>query len=68
MVLSKEPDAKPFSKNFQLSHWIGLSSSMKVSLESLVKKGILVRGKGGAYQFSDVFMVYGIHSVTQAGV
>jgi uncharacterized protein len=67
MALSKEPDAKPFSKDFQLTHGIGPSSSIKASLESLVKKGILVRGKDGSYQFSDVFMVYWIQSVTQAG-
>jgi hypothetical protein len=65
MALSKEPDAKPFSKDFQLTHGIGPSSSIKASLESLVKKGILVRGKDGSYQFSDVFMVYWIQSMTQ---
>jgi hypothetical protein len=43
MALSKEPDAKPFSKGFQLTHGIGPSSSIKASLESLVKKGILAR-------------------------
>jgi hypothetical protein len=68
MALSKEPDAKPFSKDFQLTYGIGPSSSIKASLESLVKKGILVRGKTGSYQFSDVFMVYWIQSVTQAGL
>lgn len=52
MALSKEPDAKPFSKDFQLTYGIGPSSSIKASLESLVKKGILVRGKDGSYQFS----------------
>lgn len=65
MALSKEPDAKPFSKDFQLTHGIGPSSSIKASLESLVKKGILVRGKDGSYQFSDVFMVYWIQAMTQ---
>jgi len=68
MALSKEPDAKPFSKDFQLTYEIGPSSSIKASLESLVKKGILVRGKTGSYQFSDVFMVYWIQSVMQAGI
>jgi hypothetical protein len=65
MALSKEPDAKPFSKDFQLTHGIGPSSSIKASLESLVKKGILVRGRDGSYRFSDVFMVYWIQSMSQ---
>jgi hypothetical protein len=68
MALSKEPDAKPFSKDFQLTYGIGPSSSIKASLESLVKKGILVRDKDGSYQFSDVFMAYWIQSMTQAGL
>jgi hypothetical protein len=55
-ALSREPDAKPFSREFQLAYGIGPSSSIKASLESLTKKGILQRTKGGAYQFSDIFM------------
>ncbi|MFY9940701.1 MAG: hypothetical protein WAK57_00885 [Desulfobacterales bacterium] len=65
MALSKEPNAKPFSKDFQLTYGIGPSSSIKASLESLVKKGILFRGKDGSYQFSDVFMVYWVQFMTQ---
>jgi hypothetical protein len=34
----------------------GPSSSIKASLESLVKKGILQRRRDGDYQFSDLFM------------
>jgi len=65
MALSKEPDAKPFSRNFQITHGIGPSSSIKASLDSLVKKGILRRGKNGSYQFSDAFMLYWIRSLQQ---
>jgi len=60
IALSKEPDAKPFSKEFQLTHGVGPSSSIKAYLDSLRKKGILYRTKGGPYEFSDVFMRYWI--------
>jgi hypothetical protein len=66
MALSKEPDAKPFSRDFQIAHGIGPSSSIKASLDSLVKKGILRRGKNGSYQFSDAFMLYWIRSMQQS--
>jgi hypothetical protein len=65
MALSKEPDAKPFSKDFQITHGIGPSSSIKASLDSLVKKGILYREKDGAYQFADAFMLYWIRSMLE---
>jgi len=65
MALSKEPDAKPFSRDFQITHGIGPSSSIKASLDSLVKKGILRRGKDGSYQFLDAFMLYWIRSMQQ---
>jgi hypothetical protein len=68
LALSKEPDAKPFSKDFQLTHGIGPSSSIKASLDSIVKKGILYKNKGGTYQFSDVFMQHWILSVLQKGL
>lgn len=67
-ALSKEPDAKPFSKDFQLTHGIGPSSSIKASLDSLVKKAILYKTKEGSYAFSDVFMQYWILSVLQKGL
>jgi uncharacterized protein len=67
-ALSKEPGAKPFSKDFQLTHGIGPSSSIKASLDSLVKKAILYRTKEGPYAFSDVFMQYWILSVLQKGL
>lgn len=56
IALSRTPGLKPFSKEFQLTHGIGPSSSIKASLDSLVKKGILLRTLEGSYQFSDIFM------------
>ncbi|MEE8431010.1 MAG: ATP-binding protein [Candidatus Desulfatibia sp.] len=56
IALSRTPGLKPFSKEFQLTHGIGPSSSIKASLDSLVKKGILLRTLEGPYQFSDIFM------------
>ena len=47
---------KPVSKDFQLTYGIGPSSSIKASLDSLVKKGILYKTTEGKYQFSDTFM------------
>lgn len=67
-ALSREPGAKPFSKDFQLTHGIGPSSSIKASLDSLVKKAILYRTKEGAYEFSDVFMQHWIFSILQKGL
>lgn len=63
MALSKETDAKPFSRDFQLFYSIGPSSSIKASLDSLVKKGILYKTRGGSYEFSDVFMKHWILSL-----
>lgn len=56
MALSDNPDSKPFSKDFQLTYGIGPSSSIKASLDSLIKKGILYKTTEGKYQFSDTFM------------
>jgi len=67
-ALSKEPGAKPFSKDFQLTHGVGPSSSIKASLDSLIKKAILYRTKEGTYTFSDVFMQHWILSVLQDGL
>ena len=64
IALSKETDAKPFSKEFQLNHGIGPSSSIKASLDSLNRKGILFRSLEGSYQFSDIFMKYWIRQFT----
>jgi hypothetical protein len=66
IALSKDLSAKPFSREFQLTHGIGPSSSIKASLESLTKKGILYRTKEGSHQFSDLFMGYWISSLRRA--
>jgi hypothetical protein len=60
IALSKDQSAKPFSKDFQLKHGIGPSSSIKASLDSLLKKGILYRTLEGSYRFVDLFMPYWI--------
>lgn len=65
IALSGENDAKPFSRRFQLTHGLGPSSSIKASLESLIKKSILFRTLEGSYQFSDTFMPYWIDSLSQ---
>jgi hypothetical protein len=63
IALSKDPAAKPFSRDFQLEHGIGPSSSIKASLDSLVKKGILFKTLQGSYQFVDSFMPYWIDAI-----
>ena len=65
IALSKDQTAKPFSKEFQLSHGIGPSSSIKASLDSLLKKGILYKTLQGAYRFTDGFMPYWIDDILQ---
>ena len=60
IALSKDQTAKPFSKDFQLTHRIGPSSSIKASLDSLLKKGILYKTLKGRYCFTDLFMPYWI--------
>jgi hypothetical protein len=60
IALSKDQTAKPFSKDFQLTHGIGPSSSIKASLDSLGKKGILFKSLQGSYHFVDGFMPYWI--------
>jgi uncharacterized protein len=60
IALSVDPQAQPFSKTFQMRHGIGPSSSIKASLVSLVKKGIVSRTLEGHYQFVDHFMPYWI--------
>jgi hypothetical protein len=65
IALGKSPNAKPFSREFQLTHGIGPSSSIKASLDSLTRKGILYRTPGGSYQFFDVFMRYWISHLRQ---
>jgi hypothetical protein len=60
IALSKDQTVKPFSKDFQLKHGIGPSSSIKASLDSLLKKGILFKTLQGGYHFTDGFMPYWI--------
>jgi len=60
IALSMETHHRPFSREFQLTYGIGPSSSIKASLESLVRKGILFKTLEGSYQFSDTFMTYWI--------
>jgi hypothetical protein len=63
IALSQDPEAQPFSKTFQMRHGIGPSSSIKASLDSLLKKGILHKSLEGRYRFSDRFMPYWIHGL-----
>ena len=65
IALSKDQTAKPFSKDFQLMHGIGPSSSIKASLDSLVKKGILFKTFQGSYHFVDRFMPFWIYHIMQ---
>ncbi|MEW6665436.1 MAG: ATP-binding protein [Thermodesulfobacteriota bacterium] len=62
-AMAREPDAKPFSRDFQLGHGIGPSSSIKASLESLTKKGILQKTREGSYRFADLFMRHWVLSL-----
>jgi len=64
----QEPDAMPFSKDFQMRHGIGPSSSIKASLDSLLKKGILYKTLEGRYRFADRFMPYWIHGLHQQSI
>jgi hypothetical protein len=66
IALSRDPRAKPFSRDFQLKHGIGPSSSIKASFDSLIKKGILFKSLQGTYHFVDGFMPYWIHHIMQA--
>ena len=63
IALSKDQTAKPFSKAFQLTHGVGPSSSIKASLDSLLKKGILYKTLQGGYRFTDRFMPYWIDDI-----
>lgn len=63
IALSKEPDAKPMSKDFALRYQISPPSSIKAALVSLIKKGIIYQTLEGSYQFSDSFMPYWIDSM-----
>lgn len=63
IALADDPEALPFSREFQMRHGIGPSSSIKASLVSLVKKGIVHRTFNSRYFFTDRFMPYWIHDI-----
>ena len=64
IALAQDPDAQPFSREFQFRHKIGPSSSIKASLVSLIRKGVLFQTlRGGKYRFSDLFMPYWIEAI-----
>lgn len=63
IALSENLDALPFSKDFQMRHGIGPSSSIKASLDSLVKKGILFKTLEGRHRFVDHFMPFWIRDI-----
>jgi len=60
IALTEDPDMSLLSKEFMFKHRIGPPSSIKASLQSLVKKGILYRDIKGKYQFTDSFMPFWI--------
>jgi len=63
IALADAPEALPFSKDFQMHYGIGPSSSIKASLVSLMKKGIVYRTFDGKYKFIDRFMPYWIDDI-----
>ncbi len=63
IALNNTPDLKPFSKEFQMTHGIGPSSSINASLESLCKKGIMQKKPDGLYRFSDIFMQFWLNNL-----
>ncbi len=65
IALSEDEEGLPFSKDFQLKHGVGPSSSIKASLESLAKKGILYKTLEGRYRFGDRFMPFWIADLRQ---
>jgi len=67
IALAEDPEALPFSKDFQMRHGIGPSSSIKASLDSLLKKGILYRTLEGRFRCVDRFMPFWIDQL-QSGV
>jgi hypothetical protein len=63
IALSQQPKLKPLSKEFALQYQISPPSSIKASLVSLMKKGIIYRTLEGKYQFTDNFMPYWIEAM-----
>ena len=66
IALTQDPDALPFSREFQFRHKIGPSSSIKASLVSLIKKGVLLKTvREGKYRFADLFLPYWIRKIRE---
>lgn len=63
IALSEDPQELVFSKDFQLRYGIGPASSIKASLISLMKKGIVYKTLEGRYRFVDRFMPYWIGGI-----
>lgn len=63
IALADDPEALPFSKDFQMHYGIGPSSSIKASLVSLIKKGIVYRTFKGQYKLVDRFMPFWIDDI-----
>jgi hypothetical protein len=68
IALAQDPDALLFSKDFQMLHGIGPSSSIKASLDSLLKKGILFKTLEGRYHFVDRFMPYWLQGMRRQSI
>lgn len=68
MALAENPEALLFSKDFQMRNGIGPSSSIKASLDSLLKKGILYKTLEGHYHFVDRFMPYWLQGMRQPSI
>ena len=63
IALVEDRGARPFSKEFQMKHGIGPSSSIKASLVSLLKKVILTKTSKNRYRFVDTFMPHRIKAI-----
>jgi len=66
MAIGRDRDTRIFSKEFQFRHGIGPASSIRSSLDSLVKKGIVQRNPDGRYRFVDRFMPVWIELMGQS--
>lgn len=63
IALADDPQELVFSRDFQLRYGIGPASSIKASLISLIKKGIVHKTLEGRYRFVDRFMPYWIDAI-----
>jgi hypothetical protein len=67
IALSQDQVQRPFSKAFMLAHRLGPPSSIRASLNSLVKKGLLYRAVDGCYRFTDAMMPVWITALQEKG-